>query len=50
MAGKNEVKVSNYFFPILEKYDMATVKIEDKGRQGSKNNAGIREKTGFQDY
>ena len=31
MAGKNEVKVSNYFFPILEKYDMTTVKIEDKG-------------------
>ena len=31
MAGKKEIKEENNFFPILEKYDMSTLKIEDKG-------------------
>jgi len=31
MAAKNEVKTNASYFPLLEKYDMATVKIEDKG-------------------
>ena len=33
MDGKNSVETYNRFFPVLSKYDMSEVKIEDKGLQ-----------------